>query len=144
MVLDGLGVPRYSSEFSNWLYDDHLKMSLLVLKQYLDVSYRELCGMLSSLKIWKGQTPNHFTLVKFSKRLETDVLGIYAAVKIFILDEDIRQIVPKDVRDMDEKLGLFVYSDQNDQDRLLGIRKKRGRNRRFRMSLRKLISNFTS
>jgi hypothetical protein len=73
MVLDGLGIPRYFSAYSNRMYDNHMKISLLILKQYLDVSYRELCGMLSSLKIWKGQTPNHSTLVKFSKRLETDV-----------------------------------------------------------------------
>ena len=42
-VLEALGVPGYSSERSNKLYDEHGKMGLLVLKQYLDVSYRELC-----------------------------------------------------------------------------------------------------
>jgi len=40
-ALEGLGVPRYSSERSNKLYDEHLKIGMLVLRQYLDVSYRE-------------------------------------------------------------------------------------------------------
>ncbi|MDR1404954.1 MAG: hypothetical protein LBJ20_05265, partial [Candidatus Methanoplasma sp.] len=72
--MDELGVLRCSSEFSNQLYDDHLKISLLVLKQNLNVSYRELCSALGSLKIWKGRIPNHSTLVKFSKRMKTDMM----------------------------------------------------------------------
>ncbi|MDR1405456.1 MAG: hypothetical protein LBJ20_07835 [Candidatus Methanoplasma sp.] len=51
IVLEGLGVPRYSSVRNNRLYDEHPKISLLILKQYLDVSYRELCSVLGSLKI---------------------------------------------------------------------------------------------
>jgi transposase len=73
-VLEELGVPRYSSERSNRLYDVHLKTGLLVLKQYLDVSYRELCSIVSSLKIWRGRVPDHSTLVKFSKKVSAEVL----------------------------------------------------------------------
>ena len=51
-----------------------MKIGLLALKQYLDVSFRELCSMLSSFKVWRGRVPDHSTLVKFSKRLDTGLL----------------------------------------------------------------------
>jgi len=54
-VLEALGVPGYSSERSNKLYDEHGKMGLLVLKQYLDVSYRGLCSIVSSQKPGKAE-----------------------------------------------------------------------------------------
>jgi transposase len=74
MALEGLGVPKYSSEYSKKMYDDHLKIGLLVLKQYLHVSFRELCSMMPSIKIWKGRVPDHSTLVKFSLRLDANVM----------------------------------------------------------------------
>jgi transposase len=74
MALEGLGVPKYSSEYSKKVYDDHSKIGLLVLKQYLDVSYRELCSMISSMKLWRGRVPDHSTLVKFSLRLDANVM----------------------------------------------------------------------
>jgi len=74
MVLDGMGVPKYSSKHSNRMYDDHLKMGLLVLRQYLDLSFRELCSVISSLKIWRGRVPDHSTLVKFSGRINAGLL----------------------------------------------------------------------
>ena len=36
-----------------------------------------------------------------------DVLGAYATMKVLTGDTEIRQIVPKDVRDLDARLGLF-------------------------------------
>ena len=66
-VLEGLGVPRYSSEFSNRLYDVHLKIGWLIIRQHLDVSFRELCSILPSLRVCRGRIPNHSTLVKFSQ-----------------------------------------------------------------------------
>ena len=56
-----------------------------------------------------------------------DVLDVYATMKVVTGDAEIRQVVPKDVRDLDAKLGVFLYSTQEDRDKLLGIRKKRGR-----------------
>lgn len=56
-----------------------------------------------------------------------DALDIYAAMKTVTANAEIRQIVPKDVRDLDARLGLFMYSTQDDLDKLLGIKKKRGR-----------------
>ena len=74
LVLVGLGVPRYSSEFSNRLYDVHIKIGVLIMRQYLDASFREICSMLSSMKVWKGKVPDHSTFVKFSKRIDAGLL----------------------------------------------------------------------
>lgn len=56
-----------------------------------------------------------------------DVLEVYAAMKIIAGNEEIRQIVPKDVRDLDARLGVFMYSTPEDRDRLNDVKKKRGR-----------------
>jgi hypothetical protein len=56
-----------------------------------------------------------------------DVLDIYATMKIMTGDADIRQTVPKDVRDLDARLGMFMYSTREDLDRLNGVKRKRGR-----------------
>lgn len=56
-----------------------------------------------------------------------DVLDTYGTMKVMAGNADIRQIVPKDVRELDAQLGLFLYSTQDDRDRLNGIKKKRGR-----------------
>ena len=56
-----------------------------------------------------------------------DVLDIYATMKVMTGDADIRQTVPKDVRDLDAKLGMFMYSTREDLDRLNGVKKKRVR-----------------
>ena len=56
-----------------------------------------------------------------------DILDIYGTMKGIECGEEVRQIVPKDVRDLDARLGLFWYSTPEDRDRLNGIKKKRGR-----------------
>ena len=56
-----------------------------------------------------------------------DVLDVYATMKIVTADADIRQVVPKDVRDLDARLKLFMYSNQDDLDKLNGVKRKRGR-----------------
>ena len=73
-VLGAMGVPRFSSERSNRMYDEHTKIGLLVLRQHLGVPYRELCLMLPSLRAWRGRVPDHSTLVKFSGRVGQGVL----------------------------------------------------------------------
>ena len=56
-----------------------------------------------------------------------DVLDVYAPMKVITGEAKIRQVVPKDVRDLDARLDMFLYSTQDDRDRLMGIMKKRGR-----------------
>ena len=79
MALIAAGLPRYSSYYSNHVYDDHAKVSLLVLRQHLDVSYEEMTDMLGSvsgvIKALKIRSiPDPSTLRKFVKRLDPDVL----------------------------------------------------------------------
>lgn len=45
-------------------------------------------------------------------------------MKVLIGDTEIWQVVLKDVWDLDARLGLFMYSTQDDKGRLLGIKKK--------------------
>lgn len=56
-----------------------------------------------------------------------DVLDVYGTMKVLTSDADLRQVVPKDVRELDARLKLFMYSTQEDLDRLNGVRRKRGR-----------------
>lgn len=50
----------------------------------------------------------------------TDVLDTYAGMKTMTSAADVRQVVPKDVRGLDEKLGLYLYAERKEL-------KKRGR-----------------
>lgn len=56
-----------------------------------------------------------------------DVLDIYSVMKVLTSDTGVRQVVPKDLRDLDARLKVFMYSTPEDLDKLNGIRKKRGR-----------------
>lgn len=81
VVLKGLGVPKYSSERSNHLYDEHVKIGLLILRQYFSCSYEELCERLVSMKnvmevCGIRRVPDPSTLRKFVKRLNPEVLEL--------------------------------------------------------------------
>lgn len=56
-----------------------------------------------------------------------DVLDILGTMKIIESKTDIRQAVPKDVRDLDAEPGLFWYSAPGDLEKLQKKPKKRGR-----------------
>lgn len=56
-----------------------------------------------------------------------DVLDMYSVMKVLTSDTEIRQVVPKDLRDLDARLKVFMYSTQDDLDKLNGVKKKRGR-----------------
>jgi len=56
-----------------------------------------------------------------------DVLDIYGTIKSFESEVEVRQLVPKDVKDLDARLGLFWYSTKDDLDKINGVKKKRGR-----------------
>ena len=73
-------LPRYSSKFSNRIFDNHQKIILLVIKQKFRLTYRglidflymsnELCGILKLKRM-----PHHTTLVKFVKRISPSLLN---------------------------------------------------------------------
>lgn len=52
-----------------------------------------------------------------------DVLNIHTMMKVITSDVKIRQVAPKDVKDLDAKLGVFMYSTPEDRDKLNGVRK---------------------
>jgi len=79
LVLDEIGFPKYSSVKSKRTFSDHCKMGMLVLKEHLQRSYRDLCHILGSMPgvMAAGETdriPDQSTLRKFSARLPPDLL----------------------------------------------------------------------
>ena len=78
-ILDRLGYPAYSSSRSKRTISDHCKAGLLVIKEWLDVSYRDLCGILPSMPgvMAAGgirRPPEHSTLCKFAARFPAHIL----------------------------------------------------------------------
>lgn len=73
-------IPKYFSKFSNKIYCNHQKLTLLVLRQKLKLTYRgliewlevteEVCLLLGLTKL-----PDHSTLVKFDKRISASLLN---------------------------------------------------------------------
>ncbi|MBR4202792.1 MAG: hypothetical protein IKQ93_04370 [Candidatus Methanomethylophilaceae archaeon] len=59
-----------------------------------------------------------------------DVLNIYGTMKIVEGDADIRQIAPKDVRELDAQLRMFLYSTEIDLDKLIKDKEKRARKKK--------------
>lgn len=73
-------VPRYFSKFSNKIFCNHQKIILLVLKQKLRTTYRDLVEFLkiSNIPLYIGlkRIPHHSTLVKFAKKIKSCLLRI--------------------------------------------------------------------
>ena len=79
MVMEHLAVPEYFSRFSNRIFGDRWKFGLLVLKEFLDVSYEDLVRFLPSMRgvLEAGgapRIPHKDTLRKFSGRLPEGML----------------------------------------------------------------------
>ena len=73
-------VPKHFSKFSNKIFCNHQKITLLVLKQKLRTTYRELIEILkiSDIPLLIGLTriPHHTTLVKFAKKIKPSLLNL--------------------------------------------------------------------
>ena len=78
-------IPRYFSKFSNKIFCNHQKIILLVLKQKLRTTYRDLVELLkiTHIPMYIGLTriPHHTTLVKFAKRIEPKLLNLLLPYK---------------------------------------------------------------
>ena len=78
-------VPRYFSRFSNRIFCNHQKLILLVLKQKLRTTYRDLVEFLkiSDIPVYLGlkRIPHHTTLVKFAKRIKPKLLNFLLPFK---------------------------------------------------------------
>ena len=72
-------IPRYFSKFSNKIFCNHQKLILIVLKQKLRTTYRDLIEILkiSNIPLYIGlkRIPHHTTLVKFAKRIKPKLLN---------------------------------------------------------------------
>ncbi|MCL1811630.1 MAG: hypothetical protein FWG41_05385 [Methanomassiliicoccaceae archaeon] len=75
-VLEHIGFLEHPSPKSKRVLSDRSKTGLLVIKEFLDVSYRMLCRLLNSMSgvLAAGRiakTPEHSTLRKFAGRLNS-------------------------------------------------------------------------
>jgi len=73
-------IPRYSSKFSNKIYDNQQKFSILILRQRLKMTYREIINFLKFNPLARAllnlkTVPDHSTLVKFHDRLKPEELN---------------------------------------------------------------------
>ena len=72
-------IPKFSSKFSNKIYDNHQKTIILVFKQKMRMTYRGIITFFNfshiarALLNLKG-VPDHSTLVKFHKRINVTIL----------------------------------------------------------------------
>ena len=86
-------LPRYFSKFSNKIFCNHQKIVLLVLKQKMRTTYRDLIELLKITSIpdliGLKKIPHHTTLVKFAKKIKPKLLNFllpYRKAKIVGLD----------------------------------------------------------
>ena len=73
-------IPRYSSKFSNKIYDNRQKLSILILRQRLKMTYREIIRYLESNPLARAvlnlkKAPEFTTLIKFHNRLKPEILN---------------------------------------------------------------------
>ena len=84
LVLKEIGFPEFSSVKSKKTYSDHWKIGMLVLKEMLDISYRDICDFLPSFGgvlavCGINRIPDDSTLRKFANRLDVRVLDMAIA-----------------------------------------------------------------
>lgn len=63
-------IPRFSSKFSNKIYDNHQKMIILIFRQKMRMTYRGIVRFLrfsplARVLLKLKSVPDHSTLVKF-------------------------------------------------------------------------------
>ena len=73
-------IPKYASKFSNKIYDNRQKLSILILRQRMKMTYREIIRYLESNPLARAllnlkRIPDHSTLVKFHNRLKPEILN---------------------------------------------------------------------
>src|SRR3989344_6231929 len=73
-------VPRHFSKFSNKIFCNHQKITLLIIKQKLRTTYRDLIEFLkiSDIPVLIGlkRIPHPTTLIKFSKKIKPSLLNL--------------------------------------------------------------------
>ena len=72
-------IPKFSSKFSNKIYDNHQKMIILIFRQKMRMTYRGIVKFFRFSNVARAllnlkAVPDHSTLVKFHKRIKTTML----------------------------------------------------------------------
>jgi len=87
-------LPKYSSKFSNKIYDNHQKMIILVFRQKMKMTYRGIIKFLRFSNVARAmlklkKIPDYSTLIKFHKKLKSkdlDSLLCKKSVKTSAID----------------------------------------------------------
>lgn len=78
-------IPRYFSKYANKIFCNHQKIVLLVLKQKLRTTYRDLIEILkiSHIPLYLGlkRIPHHTTLIKFAKKIKSSLLNNILSIR---------------------------------------------------------------
>jgi hypothetical protein len=72
-------IPKFSSKFSNKIYDNHQKMIILIFRQKMRMTYRGIIKFfrfsgLARALLKLRKVPDHSTLVKFHKRIKATII----------------------------------------------------------------------
>ncbi|MFQ5532027.1 MAG: IS5 family transposase, partial [Candidatus Nanoarchaeia archaeon] len=72
-------IPKFSSKFSNKIYDNHQKMIILIFRQKMKMTYRSIVKFfrfsgLARALLGLKEVPDHSTLVKFHKRIKATMI----------------------------------------------------------------------
>src|SRR3989344_8231293 len=72
-------IPKFNSRFSNRIYDNHQKMIILIFRQKMRMTYRGIVRFFRFSSLARAllnlrSIPDHSTLVKFHKRINTKIL----------------------------------------------------------------------
>jgi hypothetical protein len=115
-------LPIHFSKFSNKLYSVYQKLFLLVYKQFRKFTYEELLTDLSdniSLRAYLGlnKLPDYTTLIKFAKRLPTDVLN-----KLVLA---FKQLIPKPKKVAIDATGMTLDNASLHYCKRIGLKEKK-------------------
>ena len=81
-------IPKFSSKFSNKIYDNHKKMIILIFRQKMRMTYRGIIKFFRFSNVARAllnlkRIPDHSTLVKFHKRIKPAILdGLLCKKKV--------------------------------------------------------------
>jgi len=72
-------IPRFSSKFSNKIYDNHQKMVILLFRQKMRMTYRGIVRFFRFSPLARAllnlrEVPDHSTLIKFQKRIKAPLI----------------------------------------------------------------------
>ncbi|MBU0456547.1 MAG: IS5 family transposase, partial [Nanoarchaeota archaeon] len=115
-------LPLHFSKFSNKLYSVYQKLFLLVYKQFRKFTYEELFTDLAdniSLRAYLGlnKLPDYTTLIKFAKRLPTDVLN-----KLVLA---FKELIPKPKKVAIDATGMTLDNASQHYCKRIGLRSKK-------------------